>query len=72
MEKRATIDPTAEEIARMQAEIEQSLAEIRRLRESMQIDQRQIEQSRARTEAMLAGLQGRRGDTGDRQPDLQL
>jgi hypothetical protein len=57
MEKSAVIEPTAEETARMHAEIEQSLVEITQLRESMRRDQSEIEKSRSRTLAMLARLQ---------------
>ena len=43
----------------MQADIQQALAEIELCRERMQRDQNDIEQSRARTRAMLARLQAR-------------
>ncbi len=57
MEKTFTIEPTGEEAAKMQADIQQALVEIEQRRERMQRDQMDIEQSRARTRAMLARLQ---------------
>jgi molecular chaperone GrpE (heat shock protein) len=56
MDKPLTVEPTAEETAKMQAEIAQWLAEIAQLREHMKRDQAIIDASRARTRAMLAKL----------------
>jgi len=56
MDKPLTVEPTAEETAKMQAEIAQWLAEIAQLREHMKRDQAIIDASRARTRAMLAEL----------------
>jgi hypothetical protein len=56
MDRPLTAEPTAEEAAKMQAEITVWLAEIAQLRERMKRDQAVIEKSRARTRAMLAEL----------------
>ena len=52
-------EPNAEESKQLQAAIRQSLMQIQQLRERMKVDQDDIEQSRARTEAMLARLKVR-------------
>lgn len=57
MEKTFIVEPTGEEAAKLQADIQQALVEIEQRRERMQRDQEAIEQSRARTRAMLARLQ---------------
>ena len=57
MEKMMAMEPTGEEAAKMQADIQQALDEIERRRERMERDQTDIEQSRARTRAMLSRLQ---------------
>ena len=52
-------EPTAEESKQLQEAIRQSLVQIQQLRERMKNDQIDIEQSRTRTEAMLAHLKVR-------------
>lgn len=52
-------EPTIEENKQLQEAIRQSLTQIQELRERMKSDQEDIEQSRARTEAMLARLKVR-------------
>jgi len=56
MEKTISIEPTAEEAAKIQTAIQQCFAEIEHLRERMRQDQADIEKSRARTRTMLAQL----------------
>jgi hypothetical protein len=56
MDETVSQEPTAEESKQLQDAIRQSLLQIQQLRERMKIDQEDIEQSRARTEAMLARL----------------
>jgi hypothetical protein len=56
MDETAFQEPTAEESKQLQDAIRQSLMQIQQLRERMKMDQEDIEQSRARTEAMLARL----------------
>ena len=49
-------EPPAEERKQLQGAIRESLTQIQQLRERMKIDEDEIEQSRARTEAILALL----------------
>jgi DNA-binding protein H-NS len=58
MNKTLTAEPTADETAEMIAAIQEAIAEIDRLREQMRADNVAILESRARTRAILAELQG--------------
>ena len=59
MDEKVFQEPTADESKQLQAAIRQSLMQIQQLRERMKIDHEDIEQSRARTEVMLAHLKVR-------------
>jgi septal ring factor EnvC (AmiA/AmiB activator) len=56
MDKAVALEPTADETARLQADIKEMLAEMNRLREQMKSDDADTEKSQARTRAMLAQI----------------
>jgi hypothetical protein len=56
MDNPLTIEPNAEEVANLQAAIQDCLVQIENLRERMKRDQVDIERSRMRTRAILAQL----------------
>ncbi len=57
MAKTVTMEPTASEAAALLAEIKQAYAEMDLLRERMRREDREIERSRARTQAILDHLE---------------
>jgi hypothetical protein len=56
MERTAIAGPTSEDAAGYEAAIDRCIAAVRRMREEMAEDQREIERLRAETRAILAEL----------------